>query len=379
MTVSTSTSAGFESSMSESGELTLRFWGRLEFGSVSGLWTRMVEAIDRSRPTCVTIDASEVEYCDGAGLGLFVEAHRRGVRACGQVRVQGLSEELQRLLDQFELRDFEDWRAPPPSCKPLAEEVGESTYSVYQDTKALIAFVGEMTVALLQVAVRPRSLRWGNAMLAAEKAGVNALPIVMLIGFLIGLIIAFQAATPMQQFGAEFFVTDIVALSMLRELGPVMTAIVLAGRSGSAFAAEIGTMKVREEIDALVTMGIDPVKMLATPRVLGAMFMTPLLSAFASLAGLIGGGIVVLSLGFSLHSYTNRITDAVDYVDLLSGLFKAFVFAILVAGVGCLRGLRTNTGPSAVGDSTTSAVVSGIILIIITDAILSVSYYYLGI
>jgi len=371
--------ASVEISSTDTGELILRFGGRLDVSAAADFWPKVVRAIDEARPTCVAIEASEVDYCDGAGLGLFLEAHRRGAQACGDVRVRGLRPELERLLDQFDPGDFESWTAPPPACKPLAEEVGESAVTLLEDCKALIAFVGEMTVALVGVVLRPRSVRWGNALLAAEKAGVNGLPIVALIGFLIGLIIAFQSVTPMKRFGAEFFVTDIVAISMLRELGPVMTAIVLAGRSGSAFAAEIGTMKVREEIDALVTMGIDPVKMLAVPRVLAALFMTPLLSAFAALAGLVGGGIVMASLGFSVQAYTNRITEAVDYVDLLSGLFKALVFGVLVAGVGCLRGLRTKQGPSAVGDSTTSAVVSGIILIIITDAILSVSYFYLGI
>ena len=186
-----------------------------------------------------------------------------------------------------------------------------------------------------------------------------------------GLIMAFQAAIPLRQFGAELFVANLIGLSMLRELGPLMTAIILAGRSGSAFAAELGTMKVREEIDALKTMGLDPVRFLVVSRVVAAVFMTPLLTIFADLLGLIGGSVVMLSLGFPLITYFHQVQYAVTYGSLVGGLVKAFVFGILVAGIGCLRGLQTQTGATAVGESTTRAVVSGIILITITDGIFS--------
>jgi phospholipid/cholesterol/gamma-HCH transport system permease protein len=213
----------------------------------------------------------------------------------------------------------------------------------------------------------------------AEAAGVDALPIVALISFLMGLIMAFQAAVPLRQFGAEIFVANLIGLSMLRELGPLMTAIILAGRSGSAFAAELGTMKVRDEIDALKTMGLDPVRFLVVTRVVAAVAMTPLLTIFADLLGLIGGAVVMRSLGFPLITYFNQIQYAVTYGSLVGGLVKAFVFGILVAAIGCLRGLQTRTGATGVGESTTSAVVSGIILIAIADGIFSVIYYYLNV
>ena len=250
---------------------------------------------------------------------------------------------------------------------------------VWRDTRTLISFVGELTAALAHAALHPRGVRWRDALRVAESAGVNALPIVALVSFLMGLIMAFQAAVPLRQFGAELFVANLIALSMLRELGPLMTAIILAGRSGSAFAAELGTMKVREEIDALKTMGLDPVRFLVVTRVVAAVAMTPLLTIFADLLGLIGGAVVMLSLGFPLITYFNQIQYAVTYGSLLGGLLKAFVFGILVAAIGCLRGLHTGTGATAVGESTTSAVVSGIILIAITDGIFSVVYYYLGV
>jgi phospholipid/cholesterol/gamma-HCH transport system permease protein len=183
----------------------------------------------------------------------------------------------------------------------------------------------------------------------------------------------------LRQFGAQLFIANLIGLSMLRELGPLMTAIILAGRSGSAFAAELGTMKVREEIDALKTMGLDPVRFLIVTRVVAAVCMTPLLTIFADLVGLIGGSVVMLSLGFPLVTFFHQVQYALSYGSLVGGLVKSFAFGILVAAIGCLRGLQTGTGATAVGQSTTSAVVSGIILIAITDGIFSVVYYYLGV
>jgi phospholipid/cholesterol/gamma-HCH transport system permease protein len=261
----------------------------------------------------------------------------------------------------------------------FAVELGEATVGVWRDVQVLVSFVGELGVALVHALFHPRSVRWREAFYVAEAAGVNALPIVALVSFLMGLIMAFQAAVPLRQFGAELFIANLIGLSMLRELGPLMTAIILAGRSGSAFAAELGTMKVREEIDALKTMGLDPVRFLIVPRVVAAVCMTPLLTIFANLLGLMGGSVVMLSLGFPLITYFHQIQYAVSYGSLVGGLVKAFVFGILVAGIGCLRGLQTKIGATAVGESTTSAVVSGIILIAITDGIFSVVYYYLGV
>ncbi|MCC5877130.1 MAG: ABC transporter permease [Candidatus Sumerlaeia bacterium] len=247
------------------------------------------------------------------------------------------------------------------------------------DLKDQVAFIGELTWYLVAAMKNPRKLRWRDALRTAETAGVDALPIVVLIGFLIGLIMAFQAAIPMRQFGTEIFVANLVALSMLRELGPLMTAIVLAGRSGSAFAAELGTMKVNEEIAALNTMGLEPVRFLVVPRVIAAVFMVPFLTVFAMLAGLLGGLVVFLSMGLPTVVYINQVTDQIVLMDPVGGLIKAMVFGLLVAGVGCLRGLQTRTGASAVGESTTRSVVSAIVLIAVTDGIFAVLFYCLGI
>ncbi len=351
--------------------------GRLDSANTGKIWRRATELVGGAGS--VVLDASRVEYCDGSGIALLVQLRNQRQKADGHFEIRGLRPEFQQLLEAWDPGDLARLTEAEPQHAGLAEEVGAAVVDVWRDTRTLISFVGELTVALAHAALHPRGVRWRDALRVAESAGVNALPIVALVSFLMGLIMAFQAAVPLRQFGAELFVANLIALSMLRELGPLMTAIILAGRSGSAFAAELGTMKVREEIDALKTMGLDPVRFLVVTRVVAAVAMTPLLTIFADLLGLIGGAVVMLSLGFPLITYFNQIQYAVTYGSLLGGLLKAFVFGILVAAIGCLRGLHTGTGATAVGESTTSAVVSGIILIAITDGIFSVVYYYLGV
>jgi phospholipid/cholesterol/gamma-HCH transport system permease protein len=374
-----SSSSSIHTSMIAPGVLGVKIIGRLDSLSTGSIWRETNLELDRTSPKQVIVDASEIEYCDGSGIGYLFELRRRLEKGGGELSIRGLHKEFQQLLDLFKPSEFEE----PPEIKPESfgffEKIGQSTGKICEEARALVEFVGETGTALLKALLNPKQVRWKDALLVAETAGVNALPVITLIGFLMGLIMAFQAAIPMRQFGAVIYVANLVGLSMVRELGPLMTAIVLAGRSGSAFAAELGTMKVNEEIDALVTMGLDPVKFLVVTRLLAAVIMTPLLTLFADLIGVLGGSIVLISLGYSLATYFRQIFSTVTYVDLLGGLFKSIVFGLLVAGIGCLRGLQTEIGASAVGESTTRAVVGGIVLIVAVDGIFSVVYYYLGI
>jgi phospholipid/cholesterol/gamma-HCH transport system permease protein len=325
------------------------------------------------------MDASGVEYCDISGIGLFVGLCRFQDKTRGELEIQGLKREFRQLLDLFDPKAFPELPAKKHKTTNIIVEVGQIASKFWKDMAVFVAFVGELSLSILRVVSSPRQIRWEDVARAAEKAGVNALPIVTLISFLVGLIMAFQAAIPMRQFGAEVFVADLVALSMFRELGPLMTAIIFTGRSGSAFAAELGTMKVNEEIDALNTMGLDPVRFLILPRIMASLAMTPLLSVFSGVVGVCGGSLVLLSLDYSLVTYFKEVVSAVTYVDFLGGIFKSVVFGVVVAGVGCLRGLETGIGATAVGDATTRAVVSGIVFIVVIDGVFSVVYYYLGI
>jgi phospholipid/cholesterol/gamma-HCH transport system permease protein len=342
-------------------KLVLIFTGRLDAAGTAALWQRALDLLERENPKRLLVETSGVDYCDGTGIGLLVEIERRMRLQAGKLELSGLRPEFRRLLDQFDPGNF----AEVPSERPRPA--------------SLPAAPGELSVALLRALRRPGSVRWRDVWLIMEKAGVDALPIVALISFLVGLIMAFQAAVPMRQFGTEIYVANLIGLAVLRELGVLMTAIILAGRSGSAFAAELGTMKINEEIDALATMGLDPVPFLVVPRVLAALFVTPLLTLFADLIGIVGGSIVLLSMGYPMVTYIRQVESAVSLTDFGSGLSKSFVFGLIVAAIGCLHGLRAEAGPSAVGDAATRAVVSGIILIVISDGVFSVLFYYLGI
>jgi phospholipid/cholesterol/gamma-HCH transport system permease protein len=324
------------------------------------------------------VDASKIRYCDGAGIGLLfaIQAHQN--KRGGEFEIHGLKERFASFLALFKPKDFQRLEKGPPRIGMISE-IGRMVFVLGKDMAALIAFVGELSAALLFALVHPRSVRWRETFRLAETVGVNALPIVALVSLLMGIVLAYQSAIPLRIFGAEIYVANMVVLAVFRELGPLMTAILLAGRSGSAFAAELGTMKVKEEIDALTTMGLDPVRFLAVTRVLAAVGVTPLLTLFADLFGVLGGGAVYLCLGFPPATYVDQILSIADGWDLMGGLIKSLVFGLLVAGVGCLRGLKTKTGAMAVGESTTAAVVNGIVLIIITDSIFSVLYFYLGV
>jgi phospholipid/cholesterol/gamma-HCH transport system permease protein len=362
---------------SRDGLIAFAIDGRLDSANTGKIWRRATELVAGARK--VELDASGVEYCDASGIALLVHLRDQQRARSADFELRGLRPEFEALLESWDPGDARLLEQAQPHRTSFAEETGAAVVDLWRDTRVLITFVGELAVALVYAGRRPRSVRWRDALQIAEVAGVNALPIIAVISFLMGLIMAFQAVLPLRYFGAEIFVANLVGLSMLRELGPLMTAIILAGRSGSAFAAELGTMKVREELDALKTMGLDPVRFLVVTRVVAAVTMTPLLTVFADVMGLIGGAVVMISLGFPLITYVYQIQYAVSYGSLVGGLVKAFVFGILVAGIGCLRGLQTRSGATAVGESTTSAVVSGIVLIAVTDGVFSVVYYYLGV
>ena len=379
MAVSIQTAVDLRSEKSRDGVIKLIITGRLDSTTTGTIWRRATAAVTAANASSAIIDASGINYCDGAGIALLVYLRQLQRKRGGNLEIAGLRPEFAALLEDEDADLPAEQASHPVRSQGLAEEIGEATVELWRDIQILVSFVGELSVGLMRAMIDPRSVRWRDAVRVAEVAGVNALPIVALVSFLMGLIMAFQAAIPLRQFGAELFIANLIGLSILRELGPLMTAIILAGRSGSAFAAELGTMKVREEIDALKTMGLDPVRFLIVTRVVAAVCMTPLLTIFADLIGLIGGAVVMRSLGFPFVTYIHQVQYAVTYGSLVGGLVKAFVFGILVAAIGCLRGLQTKTGATAVGESTTSAVVSGIILIAITDGIFSVVYYYLGV
>lgn len=339
----------------------LRLGARLDACEVSGLWAAVSGRVRH-------VDASALETCDGAGLALIWSVQKGGAT------VAGLRTEIAALLKPFDHLPAEPADAPPRDHSLFAQ-IGRAANQIWNDTREQVAFIGEFTVTALRCVGKPNQVRWGEMWVIAQRAGVDALVVAGMVSLLTGMIMAFQSSVPLKQFGVDIFVVNLVALAILRELGPIMTAVVLAGRSGSAFAAEIGTMKVNEEIDALVTMGIEPVRFLVVPRVLAGFLVTPVLTVYANFLGVAGGFFVMMALGFPFMALWNQLVSAVGVTDVMTGMIKAFVFGILVAGVGCLRGLQTGTGASAVGVSTTRAVVSGIFLIVLVDAVFAAIFY----
>lgn len=235
-----------------------------------------------------------------------------------------------------------------------------------------MAFLGETCTSLLSLAVKPGRFRFGDFALAFQRAAFDGLPVTIGIGFLLGVILAFQSAAALNMFGMEIYVADLLAIGLFRELGPIITAIVLAGRTGSAYAAEIGSMKAGEELDALATMGLSPVSFLVPPRIAAAVLAMPVLTIMAELAGLIGGAIVLSVMNVPPAAYWDHISDTSDAFMILFGLAKGALFGLIVAVVGCAAGMRTESTADGVGSAATRAVVGGIVLIAVADGVLAV-------
>lgn len=361
------------------GALRIAVTGRLDADTTGAAWHAAMAALEAAPTSSLVVDASGLDYCDGSGVGLLVALRRRLHESGGAFEVVGLHPEVARLVDRLTPPEDAAGEVRAARAVGIVESLGRSTAGMLDELRRLVVFTGALTDALVWAFLHPRQVRWRDVLLVAQRAGVDALPIIGLIGFIMGLIMAFQSAVQLERFAAQIFVADAVAISLVRELGALMTAVILAGRSGSAFAAELGTMKINEEVDALTTMGLDPVRFLVVTRVVAAVAVTPILSLFFILFGLVGGAAVMVSIGFPMVAITDRMMAAAGVVNLLGGLVKAFVFGILVAAIGCLRGLQTKSGASAVGESATSAVVSGLVLIAAADGILAVVYYFLNV
>lgn len=371
--------AHLRSNIDEKGNITFYFKGRLDVNTTGDLWRKVMSFLKGKSPTKITVQTEEVNYCDTSGIGLLFEIEFLGRQNGFTVEILDLNERFGKLLDMFDPAKFIELTDTEPDEMGITESTGETAVSLVRDCCEQLTFLGHLGVESIRVVLNPMQLRWKDAFLAAERAGADAVGIVLLLGFLFGLIMAFSSAMPLRQFGVEVYVADLVAIALVRVLGPFITAVILAGRSGSAFAAELGTMKINDEIDALITMGLEPVRFLVIPRVLATIIITPLLAILANLAGLIGSLVVMLMLGFQSVTYINHVKSTIDAGDIFAGLFKALVYGGIVGAIGCLRGLQTKTDASSVGISTTRAVVSGIILVVIAEGIFAVLYHYLEI
>jgi len=267
-------------------------------------------------------------------------------------------------------------RAPSAGPAPgMLERIGRGTAGAIEQALALLSFIGECALALFACITHPAQMRWRPILFNIRSAGFDALPVVALLAFLLGVVVAYQGADQLRQYGANIFVADLVGLSMVREFSPLIVAIILAGRSGSAYAAQIGTMAVTEEIDAMRTLGIPPLDVLVLPKLLALLVALPLLTVFADVIGVLGGMVMARAqLGVGYNYFLERFVKAVSVTAYLIGICKAPVFAAIIAIVGCFQGFRTKGGADSVGRQTTRSVVQAIVLVIIADALFSIAF-----
>ena len=352
--------------------------GPVDVFSAARLIETLPPALRRRPLRHLTVALGGVTHFDDFGALLLFHLKHSVSEGGGEFQLEDIPPRVGEILAMV---NFSGHRkcTPPVINRPLniITRLGSAVIEEIQNFRFTFSFLGDVILSLGRMLVHPRTLRWSECVDHMETTGVDAVPIVGMISFLVGLIMAFMAAVQLRQFGADIYVAALVALSIVPEMGPIMTAIIVAGRSGSAYASEISTMQISEEIDALQTMGFDPVRFLVLPRVTAAVLMVPLLSLFADLFALAGGLLVsVTMLDITVGGYISKTIEALSLADLLWGLFKSAIFAFLISWVSCLRGFQSRGGASAVGRAATSAVVASIFLIILFDSIFAVVRNY---
>ena len=347
--------------------------------SIARLWGEL-RRVDRLKGgEGVTLDVSALTAATAAFEAFFIALDRHAAKRAAHVVVVDPKGILAPIRERY---DFAAYGGTAPELhrhRPFLVAVGQGVCNGFASARENCAFLGETFVNALSMLVHPRRFRFRDAALAFERAGFDGLPITAMIGFLLGLILAFESAASLRMFGVEVYVADLIAIGLFRELGPLVTAIILAGRSGSAFAAEIGTMKVDEELDALTTFGLPPVRFLVMPRVVAATLAMPALTIFAELAGLVGGSIVLQLMNVPTVVYWSHVTSASTIFTILFGLGKSALFGLLVGLIGCSAGMRTRNTADGVGVAATNAVVGGIVAIAVADGLLAVICYLLGV
>ncbi|UKJ75910.1 MlaE family lipid ABC transporter permease subunit (plasmid) [Azospirillum brasilense] len=371
--------AWLESSRAGDGEwrlTALGHWDLKAAGSLSGTLDRF--ALDGGG--AVSLDLSRLDAMDTVGAYLLSALSDRLKAAGHGVDLAAIRPEHAALFDA--VREV----GPPPVERAathhpildMLERTGRTAVDGLREGRDLLSFLGLIAITFGRLIVNPRRLRFRSVMFHIEQTGLNALPILGLLSFLIGVVLAFQGADQLRRFGAELFVVNLLGVSILREIGILMTAIIVAGRSGSAFTAQIGTMKVNQEVDAISTLGLDVVELLVVPRALALMITLPLLAFYADIMGLFGGAVMsYATLDITFGQFIRQLHGAVTLPHFLVGLVKAPVFALVIAMVGCYEGLKVSGSAESVGTLTTKSVVESIFLVIVLDAVFSVLFSFL--
>ncbi len=368
---------------STDGSITLISRGSWTVNALDNVAIVLEQAFNKYSHQTVRWELSAVERYDSAGMALFIHYYDQLITQQCDVELIGATQQHQdmyRLLRRY--RQEDQTPAPALSLRLLQPlyNIGKASVAFVQDMMAFLAFVGESFISFLYVVRHPGSIRGGAIVKHIEEAGVRALPIVALTSFLIGVVIAYQGAVQLEKFGANIFIVDMIGLSITRELAPLITAIVVAGRTGSSYTAQLGVMKITEEIDAMRTMGFEPHRFLVLPRIFALMITLPLLIFFADLIGILAGMFIShLHLNLSYTEFLNRLQTVLEVKHVWIGILKGPFFAWLIAAVGCFRGFQVSKNTDSIGRYTTMSVVNAIFLVIACDALFSVIFTELGI
>lgn len=369
----------FAISLPVPGTLRISLAGDLVIDTVHKVLEGVRPQIGRHLFENAVIDIAGINHLDDYGVMAISEIQNMAGIDERRIDVTGTRPEHEKI---FDITDFDRntlCQITPPASPNIIVQAGASTIKAYEGFIYFISFVGAIVMSVGRVVRHPRSLRYGDIVMHMKTTGVDAVPIVGLISLMLGLIIAFVSSMQLKVYGANIYVANLVAVAMVQELGPIMTAIVVAGRSGSAYAAEISTMKISEEVDALFVMGFDPNLFLVLPRLIAAVLVVPVLTMFSNIFAIAGGAIIgVAMLDVAMDTYINQSMEAIKLFELMWGLFKSSVFAVLIALTGCLRGFQAQGGAASVGNAATSAVVTAIFLIIFFDSMFAVIRIYWG-
>jgi phospholipid/cholesterol/gamma-HCH transport system permease protein len=358
------------------GELRIVCSGNWTIGALAALNAK-IAAIRPAGTRRVRFDLSGVAAIDSAG-GWLISRAQGAFRAAGMdVAIEGAGPAQTALLEKVLAAGV-----PPPvmghhhqHLVDVLASIGAGLFSFFRQSRDLMAFFGAVTIGFFRLIVQPRRIRFTAFVAHVQQTGLSATPIVGLISFLIGIVLAYQGADQLRRFGAQIFTVNLVGVSVLREMGILLTSIIVAGRTGSAFTAQIGTMQVNEEIDAMRTLGLDPLDVLVLPRVLALMVALPLLAFYSDIMALAGGGLAaVLLLGMTPSQFLTQLNHAVTLTHFLVGISKAPVFAGLIAMVGCFEGMRVSGSAESVGRLTTQSVVEALFLVIVFDAAFSIMF-----
>lgn len=358
----------------------LRIRGRLGLLEGGPLWQELDGyALAVAKGRSLNFEMSGVEQVDGSAMAMLAHLRtrlkQRGVRS----EFVGASSSIQEIVSLYG-GDVHVGRRKKRRARGAFDQIGQVTVTILVEFQLALAFVGHLVLECARIVRAPRSGNWRDLLPMMERTGADAVPIVTLINFLVGLVMAFQSSAQLKQYGANIYLADLIGISMTRELGPLLTAIVVCGRSGAAFAAELGSMKVNEEIDALRTMGFGPMRYLVLPRILALLFVMPILTLLADLVGIFGGLVVgIVSLDLTPTSFFTELQLAVSLADVFSGLVKSAVFGLAIALIACQQGLATTGGAEGVGHRTTASVVSTLFALVVLDAIFTIFFQATGI